>query len=33
VPSAVYISTIFEFPTIWDLIVWTKPHTPNQLFW
>jgi hypothetical protein len=33
VPSAGYISTIFEFPTIWDLIVWTKPHTPNQLFW
>jgi hypothetical protein len=33
VPSANYISTIFEFPTIWDLIVWVKPHTPNQLFW
>ena len=33
VPSADYISTIFEFPTIWDLIVWTKPHSPNQLFW
>ena len=33
VPSADYISTIFEFPTLWDLIVWVKPHTPNQLFW
>ncbi len=26
VPSAQYIATIFEFPTIWDLIVWLKPH-------
>ncbi len=33
VPSADYISTIFELPTIWDLIVWVRPHTPNQLFW
>jgi len=33
VPSSDYISTIFEFPTIWDLIVWVKPHAPNQLFW
>jgi hypothetical protein len=33
VPSANYISTIFEFPTIWDLIVWVKPHAPNQLHW
>lgn len=33
VPSANYITTIFEFPTLWDLIVWVKPHTPNQLFW
>jgi hypothetical protein len=33
VPSADYVSTIFEFPTLWDLIVWVKPHTPNQLFW
>jgi hypothetical protein len=33
VPSANYVVTIFEFPTQWDLIVWMKPHTPNQLFW
>jgi hypothetical protein len=33
VPSASYVDTIFEFPTLWDLIVWVKPHTPNQLFW
>jgi hypothetical protein len=33
VPSASDIVTIFEFPTIWDLIVWVKPHAPNQLFW
>ncbi len=26
VPSAAYVATIFEFPTIWDLIVWLKPH-------
>jgi hypothetical protein len=33
VPSADDVVTIFELPTIWDLIVWVKPHTPNQLFW
>lgn len=33
VPSANYVATIFEFPTIWDLIVWVKPHAPNQLHW
>lgn len=33
VPNASYIATIFEMPTIWDLIVWVKPHQPNQLFW
>lgn len=33
VPSAAYIATIFELPTIWDLIVWVRPHTPDQLFW
>ncbi|MBV8529874.1 MAG: hypothetical protein JO104_01035 [Candidatus Eremiobacteraeota bacterium] len=33
VPSANYIVTIFEFPTIWDLIVWVKPHPAGQLFW
>lgn len=33
VPSADDVATIFEFPTIWDLIVWVKPHQPNQLYW
>jgi hypothetical protein len=33
VPSDDYVATIFEFPTVWDLIVWFKPHSPNQLFW
>ncbi|HTU69878.1 MAG TPA: hypothetical protein VMF11_06115 [Candidatus Baltobacteraceae bacterium] len=33
VPDASDVVTIFEFPTIWDLIVWVKPHQPNQLFW
>jgi hypothetical protein len=33
VPSTDYISTIFEFPTQWDLIVWVKPHPEGQLHW
>jgi hypothetical protein len=33
VPSANYVATIFNFPTQWDLIVWVRPHSPNQLFW
>lgn len=33
VPSANYVSTIFEMPTQWDLIVWTQPHAAGQLFW
>lgn len=33
VPNASYVVTIFEMPTIWDLIVWVKPHVPDQLFW
>jgi hypothetical protein len=33
VPSTNYVATIFEFPTLWDLIVWVKPHAPNQLHW
>lgn len=33
VPSADYISTIFEFPTIWDLIVWVKPHAEGAFHW
>ncbi len=33
VPDASDVTTIFEFPTIWDLIVWVKPHAAGQLFW
>jgi hypothetical protein len=33
VPSADYISTIFEFPTQWDLIVWVKPHPAGPFHW
>ncbi len=33
VPNASDVVTIFELPSIWDLIVWVKPHQPNQLFW
>lgn len=31
VPDASYVTTIFEFPTIWDLIVWVKPN-PDDAF-
>ena len=33
VPSADYVSTIFDFPTQWDLIVWLKPHPPGPFHW
>jgi hypothetical protein len=33
VPSAQYISAIFEMPTQWDLIVWLVPHAPDPLHW
>jgi hypothetical protein len=33
VPSADYIQTIFEFPTIWDLIVWVTPHPAGPFHW
>jgi hypothetical protein len=33
VPSANYISAIFEFPTQWDLIVWVTPHSPSPFHW
>jgi hypothetical protein len=33
VPSANYITTIFEFPTIWDLIVWVTPHPAGPFSW
>jgi hypothetical protein len=31
VPAASDVTTIFEFPSIWDLIVWVKPN-PNGAF-
>jgi len=31
VPAAKDVVTIFEFPTVWDLIVWVKPN-PNGAF-
>lgn len=33
VPDRSYITTIFEFPTIWDLIVWVRPHTAGAFRW
>jgi len=33
VTSADAVATIFEFPTIWDLIVWVKPHLEGPLHW
>lgn len=33
VPSAGYVTTIFELPTIWDLIVWVKPHGTEPFHW
>jgi hypothetical protein len=33
VPSTNYVTTIFDFPTIWDLIVWVKPHHASPLTW
>jgi len=33
VPSADYVSTIFEMPTQWDLIVWVKQHPKGALHW
>jgi hypothetical protein len=33
VPNASDVVTIFELPTIWDLIVWVTPHAAGQLFW
>ncbi len=33
VPNAKYVATIFEFPTLWDLIVWVKPHAPGRFRW
>jgi len=33
VPSADYVQTIFEFPTLWDLIVWVVPHPAGPFHW
>lgn len=33
VPEASYVQTIFEFPTIWDLIVWVVPHAAGPFHW
>ncbi|HEY6449551.1 MAG TPA: hypothetical protein VIX60_02610 [Candidatus Cybelea sp.] len=33
VASAADIVTIFEFPRIWDLIVWLKPHPRGAFAW
>jgi hypothetical protein len=33
VPSPSSIQTIFEFPTIWDLIVWIQPHAAGAFHW
>jgi hypothetical protein len=33
VPSPDYIQTIFEFPTLWDLIVWVQPHPGGPFHW
>ena len=32
-PTTDAVTTIFEFPTIWDLIVWVKPHAAGALHW
>ncbi len=32
-PDAGYIKTIFEFPTLWDLIVWLVPHPAGPFHW
>jgi hypothetical protein len=33
VPSASAVRTIFEMPTIWDLVVWVRPHSEGVLHW
>jgi hypothetical protein len=33
VPSAADVPTIFEFPTVWDLVVWVRPHGAGALHW
>jgi hypothetical protein len=33
VPSTQNVETIFEFPTLWDLIVWLKPHPGGPFVW
>ena len=31
--SAADVTTIFHFPTLWDLIVWVRPHAAGQFMW
>ena len=33
VPSVDDVATVFEFPTIWDLIVWVKPNPSGAFAW
>ncbi len=33
ISSATDVGTIFEFPTIWDLVVWVRPHSAGLLHW
>lgn len=32
-PNIASVTTIFEFPTLWDLIVWVKPHPKGPFHW
>jgi hypothetical protein len=32
-PNTASVTTIFEFPTLWDLIVWVKPHPKGPFHW
>ena len=33
VPNVADVATIFHFPTLWDLIVWVRPHAAGQFMW
>ncbi len=33
VPNASNVTTIFDMPTQWDLIVWLKPHPAGEFRW
>ena len=32
-PNSTSVTTIFEFPTLWDLIVWVKPNAKGPFHW